>query len=212
MSSRPAPMARKSTKSEYIETDTGNKISRKAKIEGKPNIMLGGRTVIMADVYMRGDLHRFSNSAAEGGGVGAGSGGQQAPTTAISIGRYTVVATGTTLRPPARVSRGQMSYYPMRIGDNVFIGPNSHISAISISSHVHIGANSILSPFVIVKENVKILPGTVVPPNMVIPAGSIVAGKPGRVIGEVGEGWGIGSGESSWVEGGELRELVRSIR
>lgn len=55
--------------------------------------MLGGRTVIMADVYMRGDLHRFSNSsAAEGGGGGGGGGGDggkgaAAPTTAISIGK-----------------------------------------------------------------------------------------------------------------------------
>lgn len=132
MSSRPAPVTRKTVKSEYIETvglcpflyffyhhhplshmcgrkngvrhenflslhyqspastidrsdnddqDTGNKISRKAKIEGKPNIMLGGRTVIMADVYMRGDLHRFSSSSGEGG-----QGAQ--PTTAISIGRF----------------------------------------------------------------------------------------------------------------------------
>jgi hypothetical protein len=174
MSSRPAPVTRKSAKSEYIETvsanscpshrsiwettngcvyfrveicvsrtwtkfdtqDTGNKISRKAKIEGKPNIMLGGRTVIMADVYMRGDLHRFSSS---------GEGGAAQPTTAISIGRYgfhpscsnshlgfwqrnryTVVATGCTLKPPSRISRGQMAYYPMRIGDNVFIG-RSHL-------------------------------------------------------------------------------------
>lgn len=35
---------------------------------------------------------------------------------------YTVVATGCTLKPPARIHRGQMTYYPMRIGDNVFIG------------------------------------------------------------------------------------------
>lgn len=133
-----------------------------------------------------------------------------------------------------------MSYYPMRIGDNVFIGesipsppippnlsttthshtlitkkgPNAHISAIAISSHVYIGANAILSPFCIVKENCKILPDTVVPPNMVVPAGSIVGGKPGRVIGEVGEGWGVGGGAvgEMWVEGGELRELVRSIK
>ncbi|KAG9671341.1 trimeric LpxA-like protein, partial [Aureobasidium melanogenum] len=205
MSTRPAPVARKSTKSEYIETDTGNKISRKAKIEGKPNIMLGGRTVIMADVYMRGDLHRFSSS---------GDGGAAQPTTAISIGRYTVVATGCTLKPPSRISRGQMAYYPMRIGDNVFIGPNCHISAIAISSHVYIGANVVLSPFCIIKDNCKILPDTVVPPNMVVPVGSIVGGKPGKIIGEVGEGWGVGAGTSgeSWVEGGELRDLVRSIR
>jgi len=75
--------------------------------------MLGGRSVIMAEVCLRGDLHRFSSS--EGSA-------DKGPTTSISIGRYTVVATGCTLRPPCRISRGQMSYYPIRIGDNVFIG------------------------------------------------------------------------------------------
>lgn len=126
-----------------------------------------------------------------------------------------------------------MAYYPMRIGDNVFIGkphallldvsplttisgPNCHISAIAISSHVYIGANAVLSPFCIIKDNCKILPGTVVPPNMVVPVGSIVGGQPGRIIGEVGEGWGVsgggGSAGENWVEGGELRELVRSIK
>lgn len=123
----------------------------------------------------------------------------------------------------------------MRIGDNVFIGmlmvprslamcqellkthgsvgPNAHISSLTISSHVYIGANAVLSPFCIVKENCKILPDTVVPAHMVIPAGSIVGGKPGRVIGEVGEGWGVsGTPGETWVEGGELRELVRSIK
>ena len=170
--------------------------------------MLGGRTVIMADVHLRGDLHRLSSSSTEGGGDTKG------PTTAISIGRYTVVATGCTLRPPARITRGQMSYFPMRIGDNVFIGPNAHVSAIAISSHVYIGPNAVLSPFCVIKDNCKILPDTVVPPNTVVPAGSIVGGQPGRIIGEVGEGWGVGAagpGEE-WVEGGDLRELVRSIK
>lgn len=132
----------------------------------------------------------------------------------------------------------------MKIGDNVFVGvylrrrcvccvrreadwlagPNSTISAISISSHVHIGANVIIQPFAIIKENVKILPNTVVPANMVIASGSVVGGQPARVVGEVGEGWGVGGGgaggglgvggggEEKWVEGGDLRELVRSIR
>jgi len=107
-----------------------------------------------------------------------------------------------------------MSYYPIRIGDNVFIGPGAHISAIAISNHVYIGAGAVLSPFSIIKENCKILPDTVVPANMVVPAGSIVGGKPGRILGEVGEGWGAGNGGpgEDWVEGGDLRELVRSIK
>ncbi|KAF2153883.1 dynactin [Myriangium duriaei CBS 260.36] len=202
--SRSVPPARKVAKSEYIETETGNKISRKARIEGKPNIMLGGKTVIMAEVCLRGDLHRFSCS----------DGVDKGPTTSISIGRYAVVATGTTLRPPCRISRGQMAYYPIRIGDNVFIGPSCMISAISISSHVYIGANCVLSPFCIIKENCKVLPNTVVPANMVVPPSSVVGGNPGRVIDDVGEGWGAGTGGpgEDWVEGGDLRELVRSIK
>jgi dynactin-5 len=75
-----------------------------------------------------------------------------------------------------------------------------------------------------VKENVKILPNTVSPAHMVISSGSVVGGRPARVIGEVGEGWGGdrtgaggglgvgGGGEKQWLEGGDLRELVRSIK
>ena len=88
------------------------------------------------------------------------------------------------------------------------------ISAASISSHVYIGANSVLSPFCTIRENCKILPNTVVPAQMVVPAGSVVSGSPGRIIDEVGEGWGAGSGGpgEDWIEGGDLRELVRSIK
>lgn len=113
-----------------------------------------------------------------------------------------------------RISRGHMIFYPMRIGDNVFIGPNSHISSLTISSHVHIGANSVLSPFCVVKEQCKILPDTVIPPHMIIPPGSVVAGRPAQIVGEVGEGWGQGGGGEGeeWVEGGDLRPLVRSIK
>lgn len=62
----------------------------------------------------------------------------------------------------------------------------------------------------------KVLPDTIVPSLMVIPPNSVVGGQPARIIGEVGEGWGatvagVGAG-GELVEGGDLRELVRSIR
>ena len=59
--------------------ETGNKISRRAHIEGKQNIMLGGKSVIMAGVHMRGDLHRKVEKHAEGD--------KEGPITAINIGR-----------------------------------------------------------------------------------------------------------------------------
>ncbi|KAK1061185.1 hypothetical protein LTR12_004793 [Friedmanniomyces endolithicus] len=225
--SRPQVVTRRSAKSEYIETDTGNKISRRARIEGKQSIMLAGKSVVMAGAILRGDLHRKSDRPAEGEKGG--------PITAINIGRYahpssvdlvgyiyvlnvvcsaSVISTDCTIRPPMRMSRGQMTFYPMRIGDNVFIGTGTHVSALSISSHVHVGANCVLSPFCVIKESCKILPDTVVPPHMVIPPGSIVAGRPARVVDEVGEGWGQGGGGEGeeYVEGGDLRALVRSIK
>ncbi|PVI04761.1 trimeric LpxA-like protein [Periconia macrospinosa] len=207
---RPAP------KGEYIETDSGNKVSRRSAITGTANITLGGRTVIMADVVLRGDLHSTRPVPS--------SSGKDVTPTSISIGRCTVISTGSVIKPPCKISRGQTHYYPIKISDNVFVGPNCTISAISISSHVHIGANVVIQPFVIIKENVKILPNTVVPANMIIASGSVVGGQPARVVGEVGEGWGVsgggsggglgvgGGGEEKWVEGGDLRELVRSIK
>ncbi|OMP87856.1 Dynactin subunit 5 [Diplodia seriata] len=230
--SRPAA-ARKAPKGEYIETDSGNKVSRKAHISGTANITLGGKTVIMADVHLRGDLHRLKSSHTTTSGGGAGdaetsttkaSSAPSSSANAISIGRCTVIGPGCVIKPPARVSRGQLSYYPMKIGDNVFVGAGSHVSAASVSSHVHVGPGCVLEPFCIVRDNVKILPRSVVPANMVIPSNSIVGGRPARVVGELGEGWGVaagggGGGEGGpmgqgevWVEGGDLRELVRSVK
>lgn len=177
----------------------------------------------MAGVTLRGDLYRRVEKTGEGE--------KEGPTTAINIGRFvydiirtdcstemsnrgSIIATNCTLRPPMRLSRGQMTFYPMRISDNVFIGPGSHISSLSISSHVHIGANCVLMPFCVIKEQCKVLPNTVIPPHMVIPPGSVVAGRPARIVGEVPEGWGQGGGGEGeeWVEGGDLRALVRSIK
>ncbi|SMQ46942.1 unnamed protein product [Zymoseptoria tritici ST99CH_1A5] len=204
--SRPTATSRRSVKTEYIETDTGNKISRRAHIEGKQNIMLGGRSVLMAGVHLRGDLQRIPEPPAEGQPA-------KAPTTAINIGRASIISTGTTLHPPSRLHHGKLTYYPMRIADNVFIGANSQISSASISSHVHIGENCVLGPFSMIKEGCKVLPNTVVPANMMIPPGSVVAGRPARIVGEVGDGWGqVGSGEVEIVEGGDLKGLVRTIK
>ncbi|KAF7197089.1 hypothetical protein HII31_01514 [Pseudocercospora fuligena] len=207
MASRPAPTSRRSAKSDYIETDTGNKISRRAHIEGKQNIMLGGKSVIMAGVHLRGDLHRFQPPPVEG---------EKPPAsiTAISIGKASIISTNCVLHPPMRLHHGDMTFYPMRIGDNVFIGTGTHISAVQIGNHVHVGENCVLGQFSMLKENCKVLPGTVVPANMVVAPGCIVAGRPARIVGEVGDGWGhtIGGEGEDWVEGGDLRALVRTIK
>jgi dynactin-5 len=68
----------------------------------------------MADVQLRGDLHPTRSAPSQSG--------KDVTPTSISIGRCTVISQGSVIKPPSRISRGQVHYYPMKIGDNVFVG------------------------------------------------------------------------------------------
>ncbi|KFA74755.1 hypothetical protein S40288_06616 [Stachybotrys chartarum IBT 40288] len=188
-------MSRRPARGEYIETDTGNKVARKAVLVGTQNIMLGGKTVIQSEAMIRGDLVRTAPSSISGG---------SAPTsnTAVSIGRYCFLSRGVLLRPPGRLYKGDFTYMPLRIGDHVFIGQNSVVQAASIGNHVLIGKGCAINEFAIIKDYVKILDGTIIPASMVVPSFSIVAGQPGRVIEEIPEG-----GHDEF----ELRDLYKTV-
>ncbi|KAF5569743.1 hypothetical protein H9Q69_010808 [Fusarium xylarioides] len=173
-------MSRRAPKGEYIETDTGNKVARKAVLVGTQNIMLGGKTVIQPEVMIRGDLARTATSSS--------SGTSPANNTAVAIGRYCFLARGVLLRPPGRIYKGAFTYMPLRIGDHVFVGQGTVVQAAAVGNHVQIGKGCTIGEFAILKDYVKVLDGTVVPPSMVIPSFSIVAGQPAQVIGEIPEG------------------------
>ncbi|KAK4670638.1 uncharacterized protein QC763_214200 [Podospora pseudopauciseta] len=190
-------MSRRPPRGEYIETDTGNKVARKATLVGTQNIMLGGKTVIQPEVMIRGDLVRSIQSSSS-----SSSSSGTPNNTAVAIGRYCFLSRASCLRPPGRFYKGAFTYMPLRMGDHVFVGPSSVIQAASIGSHVHIGARVVVGEFAIIKDYVRVLDETVIPPNMVIPSFSIVAGQPARVIGEVPEG-----GHEAF----ELRELYKTV-
>lgn len=92
---------------------------------------------------------------------------------------------------------------PLRIGDHVFVGEGTVVQAATVGSHVHIAKDVVVGDFAIIKDYVRVLEGTVIPANMVIPSFSIVAGQPARIIGEVPEG-----GHEEF----ELRELYKTVR
>ena len=202
-------------KSDYIETDTGNKVARRAQLHGTQHIILGGRVVIQPEVCIRGDLIRTNPTTTTSsdpdsgaapnkqipGAAGAGS------TTSVSIGRYTFVSHGAILRPPHRVYKSTLSFHPLKIGEHTFVGESAIVEAASIGDHVHIGKGAVVGNMAILKDWVKVLEGTVVPGGMVVSSGCVLGGRPGRVIGECGDGWGVGEG----AEGGDLREAWRSV-
>lgn len=212
MSSKSKPAA----KGEYIETETGNKISRLAQIVGAKHIVLAGKCVVQQGTVIRGDLIRPSQPQKSTDSLDPKSAATKKPSqpSSVALGRYVFVSPHCTLHPPSRIDRsktadgkvgeGQLTYYPLRIADHVFIGPNTHVRAAEIRSNVHIGANVSIGNFVVIKENVRILEGAVLPANSVWASNSVIAGSPARVVGELGEGWGGGGGSGGGMGGDEL--------
>lgn len=115
------------------------------------------------------------------------------------------------LRPPHHIfppsPNGTITYTPLKIGDHVFIGESSVIEASSIGDHVVIGKGCVVGRMAVLKDGVKVLDGCVVPGGMVVASGCVVGGVPGRVVGEVGDGWGMYEG----MEGGDMRGLWRGV-
>ncbi|KAL4810359.1 trimeric LpxA-like protein [Aspergillus unguis] len=201
-------MPPKVAKGEYIETDTGNKISRRSQIHGTHHITLGGKSIIMADAVIRGDLFRASSSSSSSSSTGKdGKPANPAQNIAISIGKYSFISRSAVLRPPSRLSRGVHTYIMLHIGHHVFVGERSIIEAAKVEDNVTIGKDCVVGSMAILKERSQVLDGTVVPAGMVVPSHCIVAGQPARIIGEVPIAYGV-----EGMEGGLSRERYRSIR
>jgi dynactin 5 len=174
--------------------------------------------VIQHDVVIHGDLVRPSASTAHqrtssttttGGDAAAGAAPSSKPSssaaaenqTSIHLGRHVYLSPGVILHPPSRLTTVTTSsgataqatvYYPLRIESHVFIGAQSVIRAAEIRSNVHIGARVSVGNMAMIKDNVRVLDGAVLPANSVWASGSVVGGRPARVMGLVGEGWGWG--------------------
>eukprot|EP00820_Chromera_velia_P019961 Cvel_28668.t1-p1 / transcript=Cvel_28668.t1 / gene=Cvel_28668 / organism=Chromera_velia_CCMP2878 / gene_product=Dynactin subunit 5, putative / transcript_product=Dynactin subunit 5, putative / location=Cvel_scaffold3797:334-3049(-) / protein_length=175 / sequence_SO=supercontig / SO=protein_coding / is_pseudo=false len=167
------------SKNEYITTQSGNKVSRKSVLCGSQNIQLSGKSIIKPGVVLRGDL------------------------ALLRIGKCVVIGENSVLRPPYKRYKGGFAYFPMTVGDYVMIGDNSVVSAALIGSFVDIGEDCIICKRCIIKDNAKILPGTVLAPDTVVPPFSVFGGAPGKCVGELPESIQyhnrVGEGEGSRV-------------
>ncbi|RKP16642.1 trimeric LpxA-like protein, partial [Rozella allomycis CSF55] len=144
---------------EIIQTDSGNKISRKSTIYGSQSITIAGKTIVNSGSILRGDLKK------------------QGSQFAISIGKYCYISKGVKIIPPARLVNGIEAFYPIRIGDHVYIGENSQVKASSIGSNVYIGKNCVIGEFVVIKDGAYINDNTTISPHAVIPSWTVWYGK-----------------------------------
>lgn len=181
------------TQSLYIETDSGNRISRQSSVKGSQYIVLGGKTLIDHRVVLRGDLHRPDTKSA-----------------IIAIGRYCVLEEGVSITPPGRAppsassssattdaaasaSAAQVTpetglvHIPSKVGSYVYMGPGTTSEAASIGSCVYIGAKCKIGKFTVIKECVVVEAGAEIAAYQVIPPFSRVAGAPARVVEELPE-------------------------
>ena len=88
----------------------------------------------------------------------------------------------------------------------MFVGERAVVEAASVGNHVHIGKEAVIGGMAILKDFAVVLDGAVVPASMVVPSWCVVGGRPARIVGEVGEGYGV-----EGADGGLARERYRLV-
>ncbi len=75
-----------------------------------------------------------------------------------------------------------MAFFPVHIGDHVFIEEDCVIIAAQIGSYVHIGKNAVIGRRCLLKDCCAIAEKAVLAPDTVVPPFAIMAGSPGKDI------------------------------
>ncbi|KAI5694764.1 hypothetical protein M8J76_006388 [Diaphorina citri] len=147
----------------YVETASGNKVSRKSLVAGAQNIVLTGKVIIQCDAVLRGDLAN------------------------IRTGRYCIISKGVVIRPPFKKFAKGVAFFPLQMGDHVFIDENTVVNAASVGSYVYIGKNVVIGRRSILKDCCYIADNSVIPPETTVPSFSKYAGSPAIPVDELPE-------------------------
>ncbi|XP_031835541.1 dynactin subunit 5-like [Nomia melanderi] len=149
------------SKAEYVETASGNKVSRQTVLCGSQNIVLHGKVIVQSDAIIRGDLAN------------------------VRTGRYCIISKNAIIRPPfKKFSRG-VAFFPLMMGDHVFVGERAVVNAAMVGSYIYIGKDAVIGRRCILKDCCYIEDGAVVPPETIVPSFTRVAGSPARCIEEL---------------------------
>ncbi|GAB0092668.1 dynactin subunit 5 [Sergentomyia squamirostris] len=131
-------------KDEYVETASGNKVSRQTVLCGSQNIVLNGKVIVQSGAIIRGDLAN------------------------VRTGRFCIISKDAVIRPPYKQFSKGVAFFPIHIGDHVFVGEGSVVSAASIGSYVHIGKNVVIGRRCVLKDCCMIEDNAVLPPETTV--------------------------------------------
>ncbi|CEP23723.1 unnamed protein product [Cyberlindnera jadinii] len=149
---------------DWIETESGNRISKHALIHGSDHILIAGNTTISAKVELHGDKPLVQGS-----------------TNAIQLGKFCYLDEGVVISPPLCTgSRHKIC----KIGSYTMIGRGTIVESANVGNRVVIGPNCKLHKSSTIYDCVVIKPNTIVPENYTIPPFSIVSSSksPGGVL------------------------------
>jgi dynactin-5 len=138
---------------DWIETSSGNRISRDAQIEGSDHILIAGNTTVCANVVLHGNVKVHEGQSS------------------IQLGKFCYLSSGVTIMPP-RVS--STFHKAMKLGSYTSIAPNCSIHASHIGNRVTIGKGCELQNGCIVHDCVIIKPNTCIPEAYAVPPFSLV--------------------------------------
>ncbi|XP_044748499.1 dynactin subunit 5 [Coccinella septempunctata] len=150
-------------KSEYVETASGNKVCRRTILCGSQNIVLQGKVIIQSEAIIRGDLAN------------------------VKTGRYCIISREAVIRPPYKKFSKGVAFFPLSMGDHVFIGEKSVVCAAVIGNFVYIGKNCVIGRRCELKDGCVIEDNTVLAPETVVPPFTRYGGSPGVQVGTLPE-------------------------
>ena len=78
-------------KAEYIETASGNRVSRASVLCGSQNIILNGKNIVQSEAIIRGDLAN------------------------VRVGRHCVISSKAVIRPPFKKFSKGVAFFPLQV-------------------------------------------------------------------------------------------------
>nr|CAD7428397.1 unnamed protein product [Timema monikensis] len=142
---------------------SGNKVSKQTVLCGSQNIVLGGKVIVQSDAIIRGDLAN------------------------VRVGRHCIISKRAVIRPPFKKFSKGVAFFPLHMGDHVFIGEGSVVNAAVVGSYVNIGKDCVIGRRCVLKDCCMIEDNTVLPPETVVPPFTRYGGSPGVCVGDVPE-------------------------